>query len=66
MKSMTSRSCLVNTQVGICPKVPPYGIVARHNAQLVARGFTLAYDIDYIETFSLVIRINSGQSRFVS
>ena len=33
--------------------------IARHKAHLVARGFTQVYDIDYIETFSYVVRLPS-------
>ena len=35
------------------------GTIARHKARLVARGFTHAYDIDYTETLSSVVRLNS-------
>ena len=35
------------------------GTIARHEGHLVAGGFTQAYGIDYTETFSLVICINS-------
>ena len=35
------------------------GIVACHKVQLVARGFTQAHGIDYTETFSLVVLMNS-------
>ena len=34
-------------------------ITARHKARLVASGFTQAYDIDYTETISLVVHLNS-------
>ena len=40
-------------------KYYPDGTVAHHKAQLVGRGFTQAHGIDYIKTFSLVIRMNS-------
>ena len=40
-------------------KYHPDGTIAHHKARLVARGFTQAYDIDYTETFSLVICLSS-------
>ena len=40
-------------------KFHPDGTVARHKAQLVARGFTQANVIDYTETFSQVVCVNS-------
>ena len=35
------------------------GTIARHKARLVARRFTQTYDIDYIESFSPIVHLNS-------
>ena len=40
-------------------KYHPDDIVARHKARLVAREFTQAHGIDYIETFFPVVCMNS-------
>ena len=39
-------------------KYHPDGTIVCHKACLVAYGFTQAYDINYTETFSLIIRLN--------
>jgi len=33
--------------------------VDRYKARLMAKGYTLTYDIDYFKMFSLVVRMNS-------
>ena len=44
---------------GFTLKYHPGGTIAHHKARLVARVFTQMYDINYIETFSLVICLPS-------
>ena len=37
------------------------GSIERNKARLVAKGYTQTYEIDYIETFALVDKINMVQ-----
>ena len=55
--------CPSDTNIVTCKwvfilKSHPDGTIAHHKARLVARGFTQAHGIDYIETFSPVVRMN--------
>jgi len=45
--------------LGLYFKVPPRWICGRYKGRLVAKSYTQTYDIDYFETFSLVVRMNS-------
>lgn len=40
-------------------KLKPDGTVDRYKACLVAKGYTETYGIDYQETFTLVVKMNS-------
>ena len=42
-------------------KYNPNGMIHRRKACLVSHGFSKTYEIDYNETFSLVVRLNSVQ-----
>jgi hypothetical protein len=42
-------------------KFTSQGVVERHKAHLVAKGFSQQEGIDYTETFSLVAKMNSVQ-----
>ena len=39
-------------------KYHPYGTMTHHRAWFMARGLTLAHEIDYTKTFSLVVPMN--------
>ena len=45
-------------------KYNPDGTINRHKARLVARGFSQTYGVDYKETFSPVVRLNSVRILF--
>ena len=40
-------------------KFNPYGFVARSKACLVAKGYAQTYEVDYVDTFSLVEKLTS-------
>lgn len=40
-------------------KYKAYGSIEQHKAQLVAKGSTQTYDIDYTKTFALVAKLNT-------
>ena len=56
--------CLVDVNIVTCKwvftiKSHPDGTIACRKARLVTRGFTQAFDIDYTETFSPIVHLNS-------
>lgn len=39
----------------------PDGTVKRYKARLIAKGFTQIYDIDYMETFAPMAKLNTAR-----
>ena len=54
----SSPEILVSCHWVFIVKYRPDGIVDRYKACLVARSFTHTYGMDYLDTFSLVHRLN--------
>ena len=64
MVSTLTDAVVVSCRWVFALKYRPDRSVDRYKARFVAKGYTQTYDINYLETFSPVVRMNSSRILF--